>query len=179
MLRTISNLSREMKVSRPSIYTIMERLEIKKPGQKELTPIEWDALRRALSARGGVGGTDAPPVAVTQSANEVVNDIAKLASDGITSATVDAATMHLRLSAAKQEYDFNKKLITMFQHETDMHFASTGKLTVVRSNGALALIPALVSLEKYLKLNISLSRLISDLEGDLDLDEDGGEDPFA
>jgi len=94
-------------------------------------------------------------------------------------AAIDTATMRMRLSAAKQEFDFNKMLITMFQAEANKYFRETGGTTMMSHNGAMVSIPAIVNLEKYVKLNIAVSKLVSELESDLDIDEDDLSDPFA
>ena len=188
MRRTISNLSREFMISRPSIYRIMERLGISKQGQKELSPVEWDALIREIGSRSGTSTVASHP-GVNQSkqnrhANnfntdtEAINSFIRICEAKKTSDREDAATVWNRLKAARQEFDYNKQLITMFQYDTNMYYRENGKLTTFSTNGQAVAIPSIAGLEKYVKLNIALSKLISELETDLDLEEGGGDDPF-
>ena len=157
----------------------MEYLGIKKQGHKELSLVEWNALKQHLAAHTEGVCNERNIVDIPAHADVKQSDTKDevLLCEKI-SGTIDIATMRLRLTAAKQEYDYNKLLITMFQAETDQYFEENRKVTTTARNGAITVIPSIVNLEKYIKLNIALSKLISDLEGDLNLEEEGGENPF-
>ena len=157
----------------------MAYLGIEKQGHKEMSLVEWNALKQQLNTH-------------AESEYKRRNIIDNFTNDDEEqcdmrneehfneklSDTTDVATMKLRLTAAKQEYDYNKSLITMFQAETDQYFEKNRKVTTTARNGAITVIPSVVNLERYIKLNIALSKLISELEGDLNLEEEGGENPF-
>ena len=173
MRRTISNLSREIKVSRPCIYRAIKRLSIENKGG-ELSPDEWERLKTELSSAANVNKqkkADAKKIELTE---PIVHNVQSTKISDI-----DASSLKERLACAKQEYDFNRGMITMFQAEASAYFEVEGKTTMQAHNGSMSTIPAVVNLEKYVKLNIALSKLINDLENDLDMEVDGGDDPFA
>ena len=186
------NLSRELRVTRPTIYKAMERLEIEKKAGNELSLTEWEALKQNLSRTAENNRqrrSDAENIKIT---SEIANKIVTEASDEDTTDTksdkskkqlkissIDTATMRARLAAAKQEYDYNKMLITTFQGEAAAYYKSQGTTTMMSHNGSMVSIPSIVNLEKYVKLNIAVSKLISDLEGDLDIGDIDDEDPFG
>ncbi|MCL2216670.1 MAG: hypothetical protein FWB91_06565 [Defluviitaleaceae bacterium] len=203
MRRTISNLSRDMKVSRPRIYRALVRLGIEKRGYgSEYTDAEWGALteelRRGIEIDGQVReGADKVAAAAqakqrnTGGGAEVIavgcewdmpdaDDIDVESGDsGATTQTIsdiDTATLRERLACAKADYDFNRALLTAFQMETEAFYRAHGRTSVTANNGALIPIPSVTSTEKYIKLNIALSKLISALESDLDLEVDDRED---
>jgi hypothetical protein len=154
----------------------MQRLGIEKKSGKEFTLVEWEALKNCLSKAEQVSKqkeADAEQLRQAVPAEtDKPNKIVKISC-------IDTATMRARLAAAKQEYDYNKMLITMFQSEAHSYFKSTGKTTMMTHNGSMSPIPAIVNLEKFVKLNIALSKQISDLESDLDIGEDSADDPFV
>jgi len=88
------------------------------------------------------------------------------------------STTRERLADAKAKFDFNAGLIRGFKEEITNYITKYGSLSTVAKNGAATTLPAVRSLETYEKLNISLSRLISDLESELDLDIDEPQNPF-
>jgi len=171
MRRTVSNLSREMMVSRPTIYKALERLGINKRTGGEFTAGEWERLKTGISCSSENNKkkkTDAGKVANTKAAK----------NDGVYISGTDAATLKERLNFAKLEYDYNRNLIVLFQDEASAYIKEEGRTTMMSHNGTATSIPAVVNLDKYIKLNISLSKLISELENDLDMEVDVGDDPF-
>jgi len=178
--RTISNLSREMKVSRPRIYRALERLGIEKKAGDEYPLAEWELLKKELAT---TSKDNKQKLTDADNVDRAVKGGSKKAKNEIMKSTklkdVEQGTLRLRLQNAKQEYDYNRELIMVFQRETDEYAAMFGKTTMRTNNGTEAAIPSIVNLEKYIKLNISLSKLISDLEGDLDLEDGEEDDPFG
>ena len=218
MRKTVSNLSRLLKTSRPRIYRHLKHLGIEKRGQgAEYTDDEWGRLVESLksdaidanyaksqdgqpgggatagimgasgasprrtaghtaAARGG-GGSGAGAAA---SANaEDCADGGPASGDIVTGSHisgVETATLRERLKNAKQEYDYNRRLVDMFQSEIDSFYLENGRTFVVMKNNAVAAIPAIANLDKYIKLNISLAKLIGDIEADLDLEVDSDGD---
>ena len=177
--RTISNLSRELKVSRPCIYRAIERLGLEKKAGESYPLEEWEALKQELK--------------LTSEAGKQKRDDTKKFKKALTSAAkatakqkpdkglseIATSTLQDRLNRAKQEYDFTRRLIMSFQAETDAYYEMHGKTTIMTNNGAMGVIPSITNLEKFVKLNIALSKLITDLESDLDLEGEGADDPFA
>ena len=74
-------------------------------------------------------------------------------------------TYEIRLSNARNDYNFNQSLIKRFQDE----IKQAQSLLKDAGNGGVGIISQVSQLEKYQKLNIALNKLISDLESDLDL----------
>jgi len=180
----------------------MERLGIGKKRSGEFSIAEWEALKNHLSKTSDINRqkfSDAIKVSgAAGGAGKVSGAIGEAADDGGDAATnigidakpdrsrrqtkiadIDTATMRARLVAAKQEYDYNKMLITTFQGEAAAYYKSQGTTTMMSHNGSMVSIPSIVNLEKYVKLNIAVSKLISDLEGDLDIGDIDDEDPFG
>ena len=90
------------------------------------------------------------------------------------------STLEARLANAKSEYNYNAGLITMFQRGIDAYVRENGKTTAVSNTGVEATIPMITSLEKYIKLNVTLSKTISELENELKLSAGAeGSDPFG
>lgn len=178
--RTISNLSRELKVSRPRIYRAIDRLGIEKKAGGEYPLNEWEALKQELTSTAGVSRQKRQDAnAIKQTSKAALREEAAKTKDAAVISGVAASTLQVRLDMAKQEYDYNRMMISVFQAETDVYVMEHGRTTIMSHNGSLAAIPSITNLEKYVKLNIALSKLISDLESDLDLSADGEGDPFA
>lgn len=175
--RTVMNLSRELKVSRPTIYRAIESLGIEKKAGKEYSSDEWELLKEALS---GISESNRKKRADAKAVHKTAKTSAKKALkeiDGLSG--VDTSTLQERLKNAKREFDYNLGLIEIFQSETDTYVKQFGKTTIRTHTGTETAIPSIANREKYIKLNIALSKLISDLEGDLDMSVDSGDDPFA
>ncbi|MCL2171186.1 MAG: hypothetical protein FWB71_03455 [Defluviitaleaceae bacterium] len=168
MRKTISNLSRQTKVSRPTIYYAMERLGIAKCGAKaEFEQDDWERLHGEISAIAARKNKAAPIKGGSDSIS------AKIGL-GLRLNDIESSTLRERLQNAKREYDHNLLLIEQFQSETKAFINEHGSTSMKLSNGAMAAIPAVSNLDKYSKLNIALSKLINSLEQDLDLEIDGG-----
>ena len=176
MRRTVSNLSRQLKISRPAIYRAMKRIGITPRPGGDYTDTEWDSLRTELSKSTRAAeatGKDSIELATLNSRfgkGSGVSGTHKRLSDE------ESATIQERLSNAKWEYDYNCGLIELFQIEITEFFEKNRRTTAQMNNGVMAPIPAVTSMEKYIKLNISLSRLIDGLESDLDLEVGSGDD---
>lgn len=178
--RTISNLSRELKISRPTIYKKIKELGIKKKAEEEYSEKEYELLKKHLfiisnsnkKIKEEIKQLDRPTI-LPEDAEE------KYLTNLLDENDNQKNTLNLRLQNAKQEYNYNRELIVKFQTEADNYYKTTGKTTALTHNGTLAAIPAITNLDKYIKLNIGLSKLISDLESDLDLEGDPGDDPFG
>jgi len=180
--RTISNLSRELRVSRPRIYRAIDRLGFEKKAGGEYPLDEWEMLKIELStvAENNYWRRE-DAKSVTRAAKTAAKKTAVTAKTypEESLAGINHSTLKVRLDKAKQEYDYNRRLITSFQAETDEYIKTYGRTTVMSHNGAMTAIPSILNLEKYIKLNIALSKLITDVESDLDLAAEGGADPFA
>ena len=177
--RTISHLSRELRVSRNKIYRTLEQLGFEKKAGAEFPLDEWEKLKAALLSAADISEQK-------RSGAKKVKKSAKAAAEIIADkepspllGDVTNSTLWERLGKAKQEFDFNRRLIESFQAETEAYLEKYGTTTVLSHNGAMTAIPAIGNHEKYVKLNIALSKLISDLESDLDLSAEGGEDVFG
>jgi hypothetical protein len=173
-------MSRELFVSRPTIYKKIAELGIEKKTEypldeyetikKELMTLSSAAKKKKADAAGiEKTATAAAAAMATKEARQNVNAVSK----------DEKSTLSQRLQNAKQEYNYNRELIVSFQTETQIYVREFGKTTIATHNGVMAPIPSISNLEKYIKLNIALSKLISDLEGDLDLTADEGENPFG
>jgi hypothetical protein len=159
---------------------MMERAGIAKTKGGEFSLSEWELLKSGLS---GVSeknlhkAKDAQQVSGIKKDMSEINDVSRLKTAAISG--INHATLQERLYTAKQEYDYNRGLIIVFQDEISAYFKEHGRTTVMTHNGSMSAVPAVTNLEKYIKLNIALSKLISELESDLDLDVDGEDDPFG
>lgn len=174
MRRTITNLSRITNVSRQTIYKHIDKLKIVKPPPKtEYPEIDFEIIRRSVLKQ--------PYDELLQSRNVSVKSQPTVNIEPkLEDLDANVGTTRYRLDNAKQEYQFNRKVITDLQEEIHEDQAKQGDLKAVNGNGAKSTLPQLATLEKYTKLNISLSKMISELEGDLDLQVDEvEEDPFG
>ena len=175
--RTVSNLSRESGVSRETIYKHLRKLGIEK--KTEYPPDEWETLKKSISWAAATAKSkkvDALNISACEIGSRFENEAA---GAGVNQLSADEkSTINTRLHNAKQEYNYNRMLTVGFQRETDEYLAEHGKTTMLNHNGTLSPIPSISNLEKYVKLNITLSKLINDLESDLDLSLDGGDDPI-
>lgn len=163
--RTVSNLSRETKVSRPTIYKHIEQLQIDRPKSgKEFSVEDYQRLQDSVLKKPPKRKKEIPKI------NEEVQVIY---DDPLIS---DKGTTYKRLAIAKKDFEFNQKVIEHLKQEIDDIKAENGNYAAVNGNGATSTIPQLNKLEQYVKLNIQLSRLISNLESDLDLENEGDND---
>ena len=205
---TISNLSREMKVSRPLIYRAIDRLGIERKGYVEFSIEEWEALKNEIKApseknkkkvidsqimgetarnsgnkkKSGVKGQSDDEIRNINNkigeAKEGAKQVEpKMVKKGISA--IDVSTLKERLERAKIQYDINDNLIIACTREMKAYIEYTGKITCQSHNGAETVIPAIVQLRETQKLNIALCKLITDLEADLDLMHEEGENPFV
>lgn len=171
--RTISNLAREMKVSRPTIYAHLEKLGISKPAAgEEYSPPQYEQIKESIKT------LSIAKKRITKETSTVAKSerVASKESDSKHSKSPTelsrvSSTIRVRLDDAKSQYDYNKELIRKFQLEVDSYHKSTGRTTTTSHNGTLVNIPALNNLEKWQKANVVLSKLINELESDLDLEE--------
>jgi len=171
---------------------VLKRLGIKPRVDGEYTDAEWDrivvAVKRTKETN-AQAGRDTNTIITTPPISEEPGIIEPSSSDigaGLTDdvcgaklSRVETATIRERLNHAKFDYDFNRVLLLAFQAETNAFFKAHGRTSVTANNGALIPIPSVTSTEKYIKLNIALSKLISTLEADLDLEVGGEDDIFG
>lgn len=161
MRRTISNLSREIGISRKTIYKHLARLKILKTEKgEEYTLSDWNRLKDSI-------------LSVDQSNHVVINTSIE-SKETEKKLDVDKSTIRQRLLNAKEEYDFNRKMIQILQKEIDAHIRIKQSTVDQNHMKTSSVIPQIDRHEKYIKLNIQVSKLISDLEADLDL-ESGNE----
>lgn len=159
--RTISNLARELKIDRKTIYRKLEELNIASTGD-EYSVEEYNFLKNQLKV-----------VKCEYSCSAANLDTSQILSGDFIS------TIKERLKKAKEQYNYNQSLISSFQNEIQT-FIEKHKKTTIETNKGMQTISAITNLEKYSKLNIALSKQISEMEETLDLMSDAeGADPFA
>jgi hypothetical protein len=173
-------MSREISVSRPTIYKKIAELGIEKKTEYPID--EYEAIINSLKGlsvvskkkKADASGIEktATAAAAAMTTKEATKNVNAVSND-------EKSTLSQRLQNAKQEYNYNRELIVSFQTEIKLYIDEYGKTTAATHNGAMAPIPAVSNLEKYVKLNAMLSKMISDLESDLDLAADPGDDPFG
>lgn len=165
--RTVSNLSRETAVSRQTIYKKIRELNISYNGA-EFMEADYNTLKKKLTAISNINKSKSslPPVEEYEEKRE------RLESN-------EQSTLKERLKKAKEQYNFYDDLIQKFHAEIDEYFRINKKTTIMTHNGTESSIPAIISLEKHVKLNIALSKLISELESRVDADNGGEENPFV
>jgi transcriptional regulator of acetoin/glycerol metabolism len=176
MRKTVSNLARQLNVNRQRIYRTLKRIGIEPRGNgSEYTTDEWDKLSEALTA-------DTRILNHTQTDNSKAESICtgndNVSGENVSISqlhTIDTATLRERLSNAKRDYDFIRVMLESFKAETEEYYRNEGRTFVVGSNGNLVPIPSVVNSEKYIKLSMALSKKISELERDLDLEVDDGD----
>lgn len=169
--RTISNLSREMKVSRPTIYTHAKKLEIELGTNREYSASDYDKLIESIKT------TSIEQKEVKKENKKAIIKVKQAKqTKGESISGISSATQKERLINAKQEYDFNLYMINQFQDEARDYIAKNGSTLILLSNGALSQIPSINNIEKFQKLNIALSKKIDSLESDLDLDNNSKEE---
>jgi len=160
----------------------MVRLRIEKCGAgKEFSLEAWEKLCCELAVIAGRKEPIENVISCDDIAGRTEQDFIEdvPTSSGIDSGShisdIDTSTLRNRLINAKQEYDYNRTLIEIFQREIKNYRCKHNSTSIVMSNGAMVVIPAVTNLDKYSKLNISLSKLINSLEQDLDLEVDNGD----
>lgn len=173
--RTVSNLQRETGISRPTIGKHAKHLNLKYNEDYEYTLDDWELLKADL-------GTIAKNKIIRKKTILPIITKNKTAAKKITTKNLskdEISTLSERLLKAKSQYNYNDNLIATFQNESDSYVRENGTTNIVGINGSISTISTIVQLEKYVKLNIALSKQITDLETLLDLSNDNGVDPFA
>jgi len=177
---SISNLSKELKVNPKLVYRAMDRLGIAKQGMQEFTLEVYEQLRAEVkksSDKNKQAVEDRKKANLSAKNVTLHTDVTPQQLPPMTNKEV--STLRERLAEAKQEYEFNRDMIELFQKETMEYIRINGKTTMMGRNLVESSIPSLVNLDKYTRLNQLQSRLISNLEEELDLTPGGDDDdPF-
>lgn len=91
-------------------------------------------------------------------------------------------TVKERLLNAKNDYNYNAKIISRLKNEIDEYVEEKNCTTFENHSGGTSAIPQIKQLENYMKLNIALNKTIQELEQALDIIRLASvkeDDPFA
>lgn len=168
--RTISNLIRKTKTSRTNIYNKMSILGIERYGVKgELSEEDWvkllEVIKKPVKNIRKVKKEEIKiPVVVKEEKKEIKNKIITNESNFYIHDANDRHTISERLENAKKDYNFNQNIIV----------ESQSRLNDVESNAEYYKLLGII--DKYQKQQIQLSKHISELESDLDLQDESEEE---
>lgn len=178
---SISRMARTHGVSRQAIYTFLDAQDFAKDddGRYTVTKEMVEAVEERFSQLGKtkkeVNKTLVPKKIPKD--KQVIKPKKIDISNNLTFEEI--STMSMRLGNLKQEYNYNKELITKFQEEIEVYQKEYGTTLIVSHNGSATLIPQVVQLKNFIELNLRVSKQITELETILKLDGEEDEDPFA
>lgn len=169
---TVSNLSKKYGVSRSAIYNHIN----KKGFVIKNSKLTKEIVKELENHYGGLLEKRKVEKEKIDKANKEAKKNPNISFENISDDKISTA-VH-RLSNLKQEYNFNKGLITELQNEIDTFKKKNGSTTTVQHNQVQQVIPQISALEKYIKLNLNVNKSIQELEEFLKVGNEKEENPF-
>lgn len=165
---SISKLSREYKVSRQALYKLFAKNGWDK---KNITDAILNALDKQYASHHSKRKEDGNKI------RKASKTSAKSKKEDFSISKSKISTAEQRLSNKRQEYNYNRNLITILQDEID-EIKNVNGTTMQNHTGTQTSIPQLPQLEKYLSLNLKIDKQIQELEVFLGYESDEDDNPF-